>query len=296
MSLRSKIAWIVFVAVSLFIGGSYALTRFTFEGRVAEFDEERARATMERILAVLDSRIEVQDRPDAREAPTAVDSIRYDGVSHEYTAGVPALDSVDLEFHRGELTGVFGASGAGKSTLASLAVRLFDPSSGTVSLNGTDLRDLTVASLRDRVGMCLQENILFGETVAENLALGAPDSTAEEQWEALRSAGADGFVNELEEGLETVLGSQGKGLSGGQRRRLVLGEVVQAGFHDHLVAVSDTESDALRLLVDLSLHRISLIGLRVVERTTNHAVLINSQLNRPRRLDILFVGRHGEGA
>lgn len=175
----------------------------------------------ERIAAVLDASVEVTEKRDAQVAPKQIRSLSFEGVSHSY-AGSRALNDINVEFQSGGLTGLYGASGAGKSTLAALTVRLFDPSEGVVRINGIDLRSLRVASLRERIGLCLQENILFGETIAENLALGEPESSREDMWRALEEAGAASFVRSLEDGIDTVLGSQGKGLSGGERRRLVL--------------------------------------------------------------------------
>ncbi len=236
----------------------------------------------ERILAVLDSKIAVLDGEDAWEAPRSVDVLSYEDVSYQYSPGAAALDSINLEFKRGELTGVFGASGAGKSTLAALAVRLFDPSSGTVRLNGTDVRDFKVASLRDRVGFCLQENVLFGETIAENLALGKPESSEAEMWEALEAAGADDFVRSLDDGLETVLGSQGKGLSGGQRRRLVLARTL---LRSSPILIVDEPFSGLDRVVAERVHR----TLRELAKTKVVVVIAHEQEHLPRLDRVVFL-------
>ena len=123
---------------------------------------------------------------------------------------------------RGELTGVFGRSGAGKSTLAALAVRLYDPDRGAVRLDGHDLRELELGSLRARFGVCMQRSVLFGDSIRENLLLGKPEASEEELWRALDSAGAGDLVRGLPKGLDTLLGSAGVGLSGGQARRVAL--------------------------------------------------------------------------
>lgn len=236
----------------------------------------------ERVLAVLDSEIEVADAPNAVKAPTAIKTLSYEKVSHQYAEGAAALNKIDLVFRQGELTGVFGVSGAGKSTLAALAVRLFDPSSGSVRINGTDIRDFKVASLRDRIGLCMQENLLFGESIAENLALGKPESSSAEQWTALERAGADDFVRALPGGLDTVLGSQGKGLSGGQRRRLVLARTLLRGA---AILVVDEPFSGLDRVVAERVHR----TLRDYARTRVVVVIAHEQEHLPRFDRIVFL-------
>lgn len=236
----------------------------------------------ERILAVLDSRIEVADAVNAIKAPVEIETLSYEGVSHQYAEGAAALQEVDLVFKRGELTGVFGVSGAGKSTLAALAVRLFDPSSGAVRINGADIREFEVASLRDRIGLCMQENLLFGESIAENLALGKPECSTEEQWFALERAGADAFVRELPDGLDTVLGSQGKGLSGGQRRRLVLARTLLRGAP---ILIVDEPFSGLDRVVAERVHR----TLRDYARTRVVVVIAHEQEHLPRFDRVVFL-------
>ena len=236
----------------------------------------------ERILAVLDSTIEVADAPNAMLAPTEIKTLSYESVSHEYDEGVAALQDVNLEFKSGELTGVFGVSGAGKSTLAALAVRLFDPSSGIVMVNGVDIREFEVASLRDRIGLCMQENLLFGESIAENLALGKPDSSTEEHWAALERAGADEFVRSLNDGLDTVLGSQGKGLSGGQRRRLVLARTL---LRESQILIVDEPFSGLDRIVAERVHR----TLRDYARTRVVVVIAHEHEHLPRFDRVVFL-------
>ena len=176
----------------------------------------------ERLLGILDEPVEIASGPEARIAPLAPARLAFEDVQFRYVEAVEALRGFSAAFQRGELVGLFGRSGSGKSTVAALAVRLYDPESGRVTLDGVDLREYDLPSLRERFGLAMQEPILFGDTIRENLLLGRPEATQEDLWEALRAAAADGFVRKLAAGIDTELGSGGVGLSGGERRRLCL--------------------------------------------------------------------------
>lgn len=176
----------------------------------------------ERLLAILDERPEIGDQPDARPAPACPESLVFDEVSFSYTDGAPALEDFSASFRRGELSALVGRSGAGKSTVAALALRLMDPDRGRVLLGGEPLDELSLDSLRATVGLCLQRTLLFGESVRDNLLLVAPEADEAELWRALEQAGVAQVVDALPEGLDTELGSQGVGLSGGQLNRLSL--------------------------------------------------------------------------
>jgi len=182
----------------------------------------RGTACGERILEVLDSEIDVQSKPDAPPAPLQPCTLELRDVRFAYEPGKPALDDFNASFRRGEVAGLFGPSGAGKSTVTALSLRMHDPDHGVVLLDGIDVRELELESLRTRFGLCMQDTILFGESVRENLLLGRGNANDRELWDALGDAGADEFVRALPRGLDTQLGSAGVGLSGGQRRRLAL--------------------------------------------------------------------------
>jgi ATP-binding cassette subfamily B protein len=179
-------------------------------------------ACAERLVDVLDQEPDVLEAPDAREAPPAPEELVYERVSFSYKGGIRALDGFEARFRRGQLTAMVGRNGAGKSTAAALALRLFDPSQGRVLLDGEPLPTLTLASLRGRVGLCLQTTFLFGDTIRENLLIGKPDASEAELWAALALAGADELVRALPGGLDSKLGSSGVGLSGGQKHRISL--------------------------------------------------------------------------
>ncbi|MCY2958861.1 MAG: ABC transporter ATP-binding protein [Planctomycetota bacterium] len=186
-------------------------------GRVA-----KAIASGERLLTILDEPVEVRSGAANLRPAAAPRELRFEDVHFAYADGVDALRGFDALFRRGELTGVFGRSGSGKSTVAALAVRLYDPTRGRVLLDGAPLADHDLAALRASYALALQDTVLFGETVRENLLLGRPEATDEELWVALRAAGADAFVAALPQALDTELGTRGGGLSGGESRRLCL--------------------------------------------------------------------------
>jgi len=176
----------------------------------------------ERILTVLNERVTIVSAVDAEPAPEHPQRLRFDGVAFQYGEDDPVLEGLDVTFERGQLTGLFGRSGAGKSTMAALVLRLADPVAGAVRLDDMDIAQMELTSLRSRFGLCLQETMLFGESVRDNLLLGDPEADDEALWAALDEAAASEVVESLPEGLDHVLGATGSGLSGGQRRRLSL--------------------------------------------------------------------------
>ncbi|MEO2145251.1 MAG: ABC transporter ATP-binding protein [bacterium] len=179
-------------------------------------------ACADRLLDVLDQRSPVRERQGSRVVPAQPAVLALENVRYTYPDGRVALDSFDARFDRGVLTALVGASGSGKSTLVALALRLMDPTKGRVTLDGVPLHEYELDGLRSSVAASLQETVLFGTSVRENLTLAKPDATDEALWEAIDAAGALQVVEELPDGIDTALGSQGAGLSGGQRRRLCL--------------------------------------------------------------------------
>lgn len=182
----------------------------------------KASAAGERVLDILDTEPAIRDRAGAVPAPALRGALRFEAVVFEYEAGVRVLDGFSLTVAPGERVAVVGASGGGKSTLASLVPRLYEPTAGRVTVDGRDLRDYTLASLRPQISMVLQDNVLFGASVRDNLLYGAPEATPAELEAAARLAGAHDFVMALPEGYDTVLGERGATLSGGQRQRLAV--------------------------------------------------------------------------
>jgi len=189
-----------------------------YTGRLA-----RAAASGERIVELLETEPEIRDRPGAVGGGRTAGAIRLRGVRLCYASNVaPALMDADLEVAPGARVAVAGASGAGKSSLLALLPRLYDPQAGTVELDGRDVRDYTLASLRAQFAAVLQDSVLFGTTVRENITFGAADADAADVEHAAREAGADAFIRALPEGYDTVLGERGATLSGGERQRIAI--------------------------------------------------------------------------
>jgi len=189
-----------------------------YTGRLA-----RAAASGERIVELLDHEPDIRDRPGALVARRVRGSLRLRGVSLRYgKGGAPALRGVDLDVPAGTRVALVGPSGSGKSSLLSLLPRLYDPDTGSVELDGRDVREYTLASLRAQFAAVLQESVLFGVSVRENIAMGAQEAGPEEVERAARAAGAHAFIAAMPEGYDTVLGERGATLSGGQRQRIAI--------------------------------------------------------------------------
>jgi len=186
---------------------------------------EEAVTAAQRVYEVLDIPIAIADRAGARELEHCRGGVRFRDVSFAYGDGQAVLRGFDLEIEPGETMALVGRTGCGKSTVAALLARLYDVSSGRIELDGNDIADLTLRSLRGQLGVAFEEPILFSASVRENLTLGYPDASAEEVGEALQVSQAN-FVLELPYGLDTRVGEQGHTLSGGQRQRLALARAV----------------------------------------------------------------------
>lgn len=202
-----------------------------------------AAAGAERVIELLETKPRVQDAPHARPLVRVHGQLELERVSYRYPGSErPALERVSLLVRPGRCVALVGASGAGKSTLAKLALRFADPDAGTVCLDGHDLRDLTLRTLREHVALLLQDAPLFDGTVRENVAYGRPRATEAEVREALDAAAADGLADELPDGLATCVGQRGRSLSGGQRRRVAM---ARALLQDAPVLVLDEPSSGL---------------------------------------------------
>jgi ATP-binding cassette subfamily B protein len=183
---------------------------------------QRATASGERIFEVMDEPEEVTDLPDAVELPPGDGHVRFEHVSFGYDLERPVLRDVDLELEPGRTVALIGHTGSGKTTLATLVPRFYDPAAGRVTVDGLDVREAKLVSLRRQIGIVAQDPFLFSDTVRENIAFGRPNASLDEVEEAARLAQAHDFVAALPEGYDTVIGERGITLSGGQRQRIAI--------------------------------------------------------------------------
>jgi ABC-type multidrug transport system fused ATPase/permease subunit len=183
---------------------------------------QRAMASGERVFEVLDEHRDIVERPGATPLPDGPGTIRFDHVTFGYEAGRPVLSDVDLEIPAGETVALIGPTGCGKTTLTTLIPRFYDVDDGRVLLDGMDVRDATLDSLRSAIGIVGQDTFLFSTTVAENIAYGAPGATPEQIVAAATRAQAHEFIMDLPDGYDTRVGERGLTLSGGQRQRIAI--------------------------------------------------------------------------
>jgi subfamily B ATP-binding cassette protein MsbA len=209
---------------------------------------QEAMAAGQRVSRLLEVPNDIQERPGARTIDTVREGVAYEAVSFSYEAH-PVLREVSLAIRAGEIVALVGPSGAGKSTFVNLLPRFFDPTSGRVTIDGVDIRDLTLKSLRALIGIVTQDTVLFNDTVRNNIAYGRSDLPLERVREAAAAAYADEFVMQLPAGYETVIGEGGLRLSGGQRQRLAIARALLKNapilILDEATSHLDSESEAL---------------------------------------------------
>jgi ABC-type multidrug transport system fused ATPase/permease subunit len=211
---------------------------------------QRAAAAGRRIFEILDAPETIADAPDAMALPTPLrGDVYFANVRFGYDPNHSVLRDVSLHIRPGERVAILGPSGAGKSTLLALVARLYDPDAGAVSIDGHDLRSVTLASLRSQIGQVQQETFLFNTTVLENLRYGRPDATRDEVEAAARVANAHGFISELPNGYETLVGERGVKLSGGQKQRIAVARALLADtpllLLDEPTSAVEPESEAM---------------------------------------------------
>jgi len=203
---------------------------------------QEIRASAERVWEMLEAETEVQDRPNAVTLTDARGHLVLENVTFGYETDRPILDDVSLEVLPGQVAAIVGATGAGKTTLVNLVPRFFDPWQGRVLLDGRDVRDLQLNSLRRQVALVLQEPFLFPLTIAENIAYGRPEASREEIEAAARAANAHAFITALPDGYDTHIGERGATLSGGERQRL---SIARAFLKDAPILILDEPTSAL---------------------------------------------------
>ncbi len=249
-------------------------------------DLQQAMAAAERIFEILDSHNEVQERPQATPLPLFSQRIEFREVQFSYGgSGGPTLDGVSFSVGAGQMLAIVGRSGAGKTTLVNLIPRFYDVTGGSIAVDGRDIRDVTLVSLRSQVGIVTQETVLFDDTIAANIAYGRPTATPAEIEAAARAAHAHEFITELDSGYESVIGERGHRLSGGQRQRIAIARAI---LRDSPLLILDEATSSLdaesEMLVQEALSNL------MRNRT---AFVIAHRLSTVRRADAIVVLERG---
>jgi subfamily B ATP-binding cassette protein MsbA len=274
---------------------------------------QQAVPAAERVFELLDLKQTVVDRPQAKPLQELRETIAFEQVSFQYDDGTaPVLHDISLLIRKGEMVAFVGMSGAGKSTLADLIPRFHDATSGRITIDGVDIRDYTLASLRAQIGIVTQETILFNETVAHNIGYGKPGARFDDIVQAAQLAYAHEFIEDLPQGYDTIIGERGVKLSGGQRQRIAIARALLKGspilILDEATSELDAESEfmlqkALANLVEgrtvfVIAHRLSTVmkadrivvvdGGQIVEMGTHEELLARKGLyNRLHTLQML---------
>ena len=208
---------------------------------------QKALAAADRVFDVLDLPELIQNKPNAQLLPHVKGSVSFNNVSFAYNTDEPILDDVSFSATPGQVVALVGPSGAGKSTVASLLPRFYDVTGGSIVIDGLDIRDVTMESLREQVGIVPQETMLFNGSVYDNILYGRLDATEEEVMAASKAANAHNFISELPNGYDTQLGDRGVNISGGQRQRIAIARAIlknpQILILDEATSALDTESE-----------------------------------------------------
>lgn len=206
-------------------------------------------AAAERIFKTLDTKPKIKEKQNAVRVDSFNNELRYQNVSFHYPGGPDVLSNVSFRVKRGEVIAFVGPSGGGKSTLVDLLPRFYDPQSGAITIDGTDVRDMTLDSLRSLLGVVTQETYLFNDTIAANISYGVKSCTTAELTAAAKAANAYEFICEFEKGFDTLVGNRGVRLSGGQRQRLAIARALLRNpeilIFDEATSALDTESETL---------------------------------------------------
>ena len=246
----------------------------------------KAGLSFERIQQLLDIESRVRDLPGARSAPRFAGALEFDHVTFSYDGGQPVLKDVSLRIEAGQVAAIVGPSGTGKTTIAGLIPRFFDPQHGRVAIDGHDIREFTLKSLRDQVSFVLQDTLLFRGTVWENIAYGKPEAEIEETVHAAEQANAHEFIVKMPDSYATMVGERGTTLSGGQRRRIAIARAI---VRDTPILILDEPTAGL----DAASERFVTEALeRLMKGRTS--IVIAHHLQTIRNADVIFVIKDAE--
>ncbi len=245
-----------------------------------------ASAAGERIYSILDSKSEVEDAPDAQILPAIQGNVRFEDVSFSYFNQQLVLDKLNFEASPGEVVALLGATGSGKSTIINLIPRFYDVTSGQITVDGYNIQDVSINSLRDQIGIVLQETVLFAASINENIAFGLPSASESDVIEAAKAAQAHDFIMEMPDGYETKVGERGMTLSGGQKQRIAIARALLK--NPRILLLDDATSS-----VDTETERLIQIALeRLMEGRTSF--IIAQRLSTVRMADKVLVLKDGK--
>jgi ATP-binding cassette subfamily B protein len=213
----------------------------------------QASASASRIFEILDAKNEVEDKPDAITLPKVQGHVEFKDVTFRYFGSTsPVLSHITLEAKPGQTVALLGATGSGKTTIINLLPRFYDPSEGSILIDGHDVRDVTIDSLRSQIGIVLQETTLFSGTIRDNIAFGRPDATDEEVMDAAKAAAAHDFIMSFPLGYDTPVGERGTTLSGGQKQRIA---IARALILDPRILILDDSTSSVDLATEFRIQK-----------------------------------------
>jgi subfamily B ATP-binding cassette protein MsbA len=283
LALSGQISAGVLIVFLLYLGKMYKPMR---ELSKSTDTVSKAIVGYERIEEVLEIEARVRDLPRARKAPRFKGKIEFDHVNFAYDGKTPVLKNVSFEIEPGQVAAIVGPSGTGKTTIISLVPRLYDPQSGTIKIDGEDIRRYKLKSVREQISFVLQETLLFHTTIWENIAYGRPDATRHQIIRAAKQANAHDFIEQLPEGYSTMVGERGVTLSGGQRQRIAIARAI---IRDTPILVLDEPTTGL----DSSSEQAVIEALaRLMEGKT--CIVVAHHLSTIRRADVIFVIKESE--